>query len=90
MTPDLKEITIDELNQFEGDISLFLTENPEGLWKKLEFDTTNIVTEPKNVLTLEEDRLALGPPIQASGTLASPTTFQSEIDPVGYGPGYIS
>jgi len=90
MTPDLKENTIDELNLFEGDPSLILTENPDGLWKKLEFDPTNIIKNPKNTLTLEGNKLALGPAVQNSGTLANPTTFPSTLDPVGYGPGYIA
>ena len=37
MIPDLKETTIDALNPFEGDPSLILTENPQGLWKKIPF-----------------------------------------------------
>ena len=90
MLTDVKETTIDRLNPFEGDPSILLTENPDGLWKKLEFDPTNVVAEPKNILTLEGNKLALGPAVQSSGTLANPTTFPSTLDPGGYGPGYIT
>ena len=66
--PDLKEITLDELNPFEGDTSILLTENPEGLWKKLEFDPTNTIQNPTNVLTYHEDKIVLGPPGGGGGT----------------------
>jgi len=62
MTPDLKETTLDELNPFEGDPSVLLTENPVGLWKKLKFDPTNSIQNPSNVLTYHEGKIILGPP----------------------------
>jgi len=87
-TPDLKETTINELNPFEGDTSLLLTENPKGLWKKLVFDPKETLPTTANVLTYHEDKIVLGTPGQSSGSIANPTTFSSETP--GYGPGYIT
>lgn len=86
--PDIKEITLDELNPFEGDPSLFLTENPDGLWKKLEFDPTSTIQSPTNVLTLNQNKIVLGSPGQKSGELINPTTFTTGQQ--FYGPGYIA
>ena len=78
--PDIKEITLDELNPFEGDSSLFLTENPDGLWKKLEFDPTTTIQNPTNVLILHEDKIVLGPPGGGGG---SSVELQGDISGAG-------
>ena len=57
MTPDLKEITIDELNPFEGDPSLILTENPQGLWKKMDFDPAQDPNEHTSFLAVEDKKI---------------------------------
>ena len=57
MTPDLKEITIDELNPFEGDPSLILTENPQGLWKKMDFDPEQDPNEHTSFLAMDGQKV---------------------------------
>jgi hypothetical protein len=57
MIPDLKESTIDELNRFEGDPSLILTENPQGLWKKMEFDPKEDPNENTSFLAVEDKKI---------------------------------
>lgn len=88
ITSNLEELNIHELNSFEGDTSLLLTENPKGLWKKLVFDPKETVTTTSNVLTYQDEKIVLGNPGQASGSIANPTTFESGTP--GYGPGYIT
>jgi len=88
MLTDIKETTINQLNPFEGDPSLLLTENPEGLWKKLEFDPTSTIQSPTNVLTLNQNKIVLASPGQKSGELVNPTTFTTGQQ--FYGPGYIA
>lgn len=78
--PDIKEITLDELNPFEGDPSLLLTENPQGLWKKLEFDPKTTIQNPTNVLILHEDKIVLGPPGGGGG---SSVELQGDISGAG-------
>ena len=80
MTPDLKETTLDGLNPFEGDPSVLLTENPEGLWKKLAFDPTNSIENPSNVLTYHEGEIILGPPGGGGGTAVE---LQGDINGAG-------
>ena len=57
MTPDLKEITIDELNPFEGDPSLILTENPDGLWKKIPFIPSQGSNDRSSFLTFQDNKI---------------------------------
>lgn len=88
ITSDLEELNIKELNNFEGDTSLLLTENPKGLWKKLVFDPTGTVTSSTNVLAYQDNKILLGPLVESSGQLANPTTFTTGQQ--FYGPGYIA
>jgi len=85
--PDVKELAMDELNPFEGDPSLFLTENPEGLWKKLEFDPTETIQNPTNVLIYHDNKIVLGPPgggggsaVELQGDITGSGTTGAPID----------
>lgn len=80
ITSDVDELNIDDLNPFEGDPSVLLTENPEGLWKKLKFDPTSAIQNPSNVLTLHEGKIILGP---AGGGGGTPLELQGDVTGVG-------
>lgn len=80
ITSDVDELNIDDLNPFEGDPSVLLTENPEGLWKKLKFDPTSATQNPSNVLTLHEGKIILGP---AGGGGGTPLELQGDVTGVG-------
>ena len=80
ITSDVDELNIDDLHPFEGDPSVLLTENPEGLWKKLKFDPTSATQNPSNVLTLHEGKIILGP---AGGGGGTPLELQGDVTGVG-------
>ncbi len=44
ITSDIQELNIDDLNEFDGDRALLLTENEKGYWRKLTLDPNKSVT----------------------------------------------
>lgn len=97
MTPDVQELNLDDLNPYEGDDVLLLSENTKGLWKQLSFSPTEFTTTPTSLLAFYDNKIVsttagsignieLTGAVTGSGTLGSPvnTTLSDNLDISSY------